>query len=140
LTARAAVEDRVVRLTHGADAYLTKPFHREELLATMNGLIEQRQKLQEYYSRLISGKNGEEPVHVHQDPFLLKLRSTIVLNMSESQFSVEILSNEMAMSQTQLYRKTKALTGKNPTQLIREIRMNKAMELLKNGETRINEI
>src|SRR5437762_12530382 len=44
LTARGAVEDRVMGLNVGADDYLTKPFAMEELLARINALLRARDR------------------------------------------------------------------------------------------------
>lgn len=144
LTAKAGVEHRISGLRRGADAYLAKPFHEQELLATLENLLTLRQKLQEKYRGLAFAKD-ESLLSIHQesDPehaFLQKARAIVLEHLSDSSFSVKVFCQSMTMSQPQLHRKLTALTGKNATQFIRSIRLAKANELLLATEKSVSEV
>ena len=141
LTAKAAQEDRIAGLRKGADAYLTKPFHREELLVRLEKLIALRKELQ---NRL----GGGEPAYLHkksaketlEDTFLKKLHRAVEKNLDNTELEILHLCRAVHLSHTQVYRKLKALTGKTPSQFIRSIRLNHALKLLKESEFSVSEI
>ncbi len=141
LTARAAVEDRIAGLRRGADAYLAKPFHQEELLVTLSNLLELRKKLQAKWGALLlapasAGSSAPEP----EDAFLLKVKTIIEEQMADYGFDVDTLSRTIAMSQSQLLRKVTALTGKSTAALIRAVRLERARTLLLAGGKNITEV
>lgn len=146
LTARADVESRIAGLRRGADAYLAKPFHPQELLETLANLLELRQKLQARYSQIaFSPTPPEHPVVEAagldvEDAFVQKVRAIVLQNLSNPDFNVEALCRAIAMSQPQLHRKISALTGKNATLYIRSVRLAKAKELLQSGQSNISEV
>ena len=135
LTARAGQEDRIDGLHHGADAYLTKPFQKQELLVRLKKLVELRRKLQ---ARLT-----DQATDLKTDPeslFLEKLREIVQTHLDHSDFGVPQLAENLLMSQMQVYRKLKALTGQTPSQFIRNIRLQKGKELLQTTNLTISEI
>ncbi|MCB9051871.1 MAG: response regulator [Lewinellaceae bacterium] len=134
LTAKATQEDKLLGLSHGADAYLMKPFHKEELLVRLEQLLELRRKLQQKYQAPDSA--GPEP----EDAFLRKVREIIEAHLEEPDFSVEQLSRKAGMSRVQVHRKMKALTGVAASHYIKTIRLNRAFELLKDPELNISEV
>ncbi|MCB9297748.1 MAG: response regulator [Lewinellaceae bacterium] len=141
LTARAGVESRIAGLRRGADAYLAKPFHEEELLATLDNLLEGRKKLREKYraaafqTPVAASSEAPDP----EEEFLQKVKAVVLNHLSESSFSVDGLCQALAMSQPQLHRKLTALTGKNATLFIRSIRLARARELLLAGGMNVSE-
>ncbi|MCB9036596.1 MAG: response regulator [Lewinellaceae bacterium] len=149
LTAKADVESRIKGLRRGADAYLAKPFHEEELLATLNNLLELRRKLQAKYASVSDIKSqgqdagpsaDEELPYEMEGAFLQKAREVILEHLSDPRFSVDSLCRSLAMSQPQLHRKLTALTGKNATLFIRSVRLAKAKELLRAGTMTVSEV
>ena len=138
LTARATFEDRIQGLKYGADAYINKPFAKEELLTRLEQLIMVRTKIQERYSKQVILPITEEPTQ--EDAFYLKLQKAVVDNLSDVGFGVPELAHEMLMSQTQVFRKTKAVVNKTPALFIRSIRLEKAKELLSDTSLTITEI
>ncbi len=140
LTARASMEDRIAGLRRGADAYLAKPFHPEELLVTLANLTQLRARLQARYA------TGQAPVPTEdkglqiEDAFLQKVRSIIEANLSDPDFEMPQLERKMAMSRSQIFRKMKALTGRSPSQFIRGVRLEKAKELLAASDMTVSEI
>ena len=128
LTALAAAEDRIAGLRRGADAYLTKPFLREELLALLENLIKIRQRLQTRYSRGVSRETLE--TNVLEDGFLQKIREIVEMHLRDAAFDMVQLSREVGMSHSQIFRKIKALTGRSPSVFIRRVRLQHARQLL----------
>ena len=152
LTAKADMESRIAGLKRGADAYLAKPFHREELLVMLSNLLELRRKLQARYSKLEIGNRRFTPVNLGnsndellisqypnipisnspdpEDAFLSKLKTAIESRLSDSALSVEDICRMVGMSHPVVHRKVTALTGRSLTLFVRSIRLAKAQELL----------
>jgi AraC-like DNA-binding protein len=82
----------------------------------------------------------ESGISSYDQNFLQKTMETIILNLSDSQFSVESLGNKLNLSRMQLYRKLVAITGQTPNKLIRNIRLSKAAELLAARTGNVTEI
>jgi signal transduction histidine kinase/DNA-binding response OmpR family regulator/ligand-binding sensor domain-containing protein len=144
LTAKAGFESKMEGLLQGADAYLEKPFNREELLVRIKKLLELRQSLQQYYLKKAGLNHGSamlkeetvsraEPVvqNEMEDEFVKKVRQAVDANLSNAEFTIEQLCKLVFMSHSQLHRKLDALTGCSPNKFIRMIRLNKAKEMLK---------
>nr|MBI1231355.1 response regulator [Cytophagales bacterium] len=143
LTARATQEDRVEGLGYGADAYLAKPFHKEELKIRISHLISIRKKLQKKYANLVKeGAQDNVPISSPgpEELFLQKLKEAVESNLDDTEFGPAQLFESVGMGQMQVYRKLKALTGKTPSQFIRSIRLKNGMNLLQTTEMNISEI
>ena len=146
LTARAGVPDKIEGLERGADAYLVKPFDRGELLAQVRQLLEQRQRLQEYYRQAVglgSGQVQKEPVaplSVAEERFLKRLQEIVEAHLTDPDFGASELERALGMSHAQLFRKMKALLGYSAVALIRKVRIRKAQELLGKKEMSISEV
>ncbi|MFZ1369102.1 MAG: DNA-binding response regulator, partial [Ferruginibacter sp.] len=143
LTAKADLESKMEGLEKGADAYLEKPFNREELLVRIKKLLELRKNLQQIYLKKAGLRNEDsamEPVapveeqiseHKTEDGFVQRVREAVETHLADNGFSVEQLCKMVFMSHSQLHRKLDALTGCSPNKFIRIIRLNKAKEMLK---------
>ena len=87
------------------------------------------------------GLPDKEFNHLSKDErFLRKLKEIVQSNLGNEQFGVESLAEAIGMSRIQVYRKLQKLTGKNVSQYIREIRLERAMEMLKENVANISEI
>ena len=114
----------------GADDYIVKPFSIKHLEVRVKKLIENKQRIFEYYSRnsfipkdsLISSNQDKE--------FLERINVAIEKNMSDSSFGVEELAANINMSTSHFYRRLKELTGQAPSLYLRNFRLQKAAELL----------
>lgn len=139
LTAKATDADRIEGLSHGADAYLTKPFNKKELFVRLEQLIKIRRQLHEKYSKVeISLAEKAEPAG--EERFLKKAVSFIEQNLDDPGLNASILAKHLHMSESQLYRKLKALSGKSTAVFIRSIRLSAAKRLLESSEFNISEI
>jgi signal transduction histidine kinase/DNA-binding response OmpR family regulator len=141
LTAKADVESRIKGLRRGADAYLSKPFHEEELLVTLENLLELRRKLQlKYQQKALTSDTASLPAAADpEDSFLQKVRNIVETNYQEESFGLPQLCQKVGMSRSQLFRKMKALTDIAPSDLIRKHRLNKAKTLLESGSANVAE-
>lgn len=141
LTAKASQKDKISGLSIGADAYLTKPFNKEELLIRINQLIELRKTLQHKYkidaNFLLEPKKSTENVN---DLFINNVIKTINKNMEDSNFNAFYLARALHLSESQLYRKLKALTNTSTAIYIRKIRLLKAKKLLQTTVLSVSEI
>jgi len=140
LTAKAARENKLEGLETGADDYLVKPFDETELRIRIKNLIALRQKLQKKYQ----GESWQKPkeikvISVHQK-FIEELKKVVEKNIDNELFGVEDLGKAMAMSRSQIHRKLKALTDQSATTFIRNYRLHRAADLLKQGAGNITEI
>lgn len=140
LTAKVTTEDRLTGLTHGADAYLAKPFNKEELFTRLDQLILVRKKL---ISKL--EKNGlssllKEKVENPQTKFLKEVIESIHAHLDDANFGPTQLAKEMRFSESQIYRKLKSITDKSTAIFIRSVRLQKAKELIETTDKTISEI
>ena len=141
LTAKADVESRLIGLRRGADAYLSKPFHQEELLATLENLLETRRRLQlKYQQNVFLAEVPKLPEADPEDSFLQKVRAVVEKNLSDADFEMPQLERALAMSRSQIFRKIKALTGKSPSLFIRSIRLHHGKQMLLNTTLTVSEI
>ncbi|MEL6973268.1 MAG: response regulator, partial [Bacteroidota bacterium] len=137
LTGKNSQADRLEGLRSGADVYLTKPFHREELLLRIEGLLTTRQRLQQKYQ---SGDYSVQAPTQLTDTFMQQVISIINSEIDNEEFSVEAMAKQLHLSRVQLFRKIKALTDLTPTLLIRQVRLQKAQQLLRESDQSISEI
>ena len=141
LTARSLSEQREEGYGTGADSYLTKPFTGSLLLARIDNLIHSRTLLRSLFSGNSKEEEKEEEMLGAQDQtFVTRLREVIRDNMSDSDFSVERIGEEIGLSRVQLYRKVKALTGQTPVELLRKARLERGRRLIEKTEKSVSEI
>ncbi len=133
LTAKADIDSRIAGLKRGADDYLAKPFHKEELLVRIANLLEALRKLRAYYLRSAGlATDGEEPMALPPDPvtaqeqrFLEEVKNLIEADL-QRQWTVPELADALFVSVSQLHRKLDALSGMHTTQFVRHVRLTRA--------------
>ncbi|MFN0173098.1 MAG: ATP-binding protein [Saprospiraceae bacterium] len=141
LTAKADIDSRLQGLRTGADDYLTKPFLKEELLIRLEKMVELRRTLQARYARMAGAPMQQPPVEpTLDDTFLQKIADWVEANLSDSEFGGPSLAGKMLLSESQLSRKIKALTGQSTAIHIRSIRLRIAREMLQQTRHTVSEI
>ncbi|TVR83541.1 MAG: response regulator [Chitinophagaceae bacterium] len=141
LTAKNSQESRLLGLQSGAYAYLPKPFQIAELMTHLKNLIRFREKLKARYAVNTQPQDErKKSIFENENVFIQKIIELTLENLSNEDFSVEELSSQLALSRTQVHRKIKAITGLSASQLMRNIRLEKAMELLKIHAGNVSEV
>ncbi len=130
LTARAMVENIMEGFEMGADDYLVKPFHEGVLKVRIKNLLANRRQLREKYTNDVLLNPKEIAFTTPDQEFLSKLNHVIEKNIDVSEFNIDKLSGDMAMSHSNLYKKVKALTGMTTVAFIRDFRLKRAAQLL----------
>lgn len=126
LTARTDEADKLEGWRLGVDDYITKPFNADELLARIDNLLRNQQEREAWHDA-----HDAEPEPLSAEQAFLQHAEQIVLNhLDQSTFTVPNLAQQLSISERNLHRKTKALTGLTPLQFMREIRLQRAYRLL----------
>ncbi|WP_044205542.1 two-component regulator propeller domain-containing protein [Flammeovirga sp. OC4] len=138
LSSNPDTQERIKALEAGSDSFIAKPFSPKHMEVRVNQLLKMR-------SNILDIDKGEQKTkkkkkQVTEVSFEDQARKIIERNISEAEFSVPELAKEMDMSNIQFYRKMKAETGMPPVEFVRNIRLQKALELLKTSELNISEI
>jgi signal transduction histidine kinase/DNA-binding response OmpR family regulator len=139
LTARSSSVFHMEGYESGVDAYITKPFKPNLLMAQVNSLIENRQRLKEYFGKKITLEPTDIEITDTDEEFINDLISLVETNLNNEDLSREFLAKSMAQSSSTLYRKLKEVSGMTTNAFIRSIRLKKAGYLLKNSNLNISE-
>lgn len=145
LTAKAEAEDKLNGLSCGADGYIPKPFDPEELRLTLSNLLSRKEKLQKRLLEQLSlGSQAEEEDQNALSPseaaFMERLYKLMDENLDKETYSIKAMAEGMNMGYSSFYNKVKALVGVTPQNLLTAYRLNKAMELLKEGTLNVSEV
>jgi len=140
LTAKTSLDDKITGFKTGADDFITKPFSIRHLELRVKRLIENKQRIIEYFSSS-SVIPKELTIPERDRRFLKKITQSIEKNMDNSGFGVEELAKEAGMSTSHFFRRLKQLTGQVPNVYLRNFRLQKAAEMLKaNKNLSANEV
>jgi signal transduction histidine kinase/DNA-binding response OmpR family regulator len=139
LTARADIASRLEGFERGADAYVAKPFNKEELKAQIRSLIAQRRKLQERYAVIEHLVLPEDKTFLYEDKFMKQVREIMISNLSNDALDIQHICNDLNLSRTQLYRKFRSLTNMTITKYLRTLRLHKARNLLSGKQVTVAE-
>lgn len=140
LTARSEESQRIEGYEHGADAYITKPFNDHLLLVRISNLLQaRRQRKNDEAKQMLSAEDiqTDEP---GERMFLERFKKAAKSHIGDANLRMDDLGSELSLSKVQMYRKVKALTGKTPAEVLREMRMQKAYSLLKQTDKTISEV
>ncbi|MEM6964976.1 MAG: ATP-binding protein [Bacteroidota bacterium] len=140
LTARNEIQSKLEGLERGADAYLSKPFNKKELLIRLEKLVTLRKKLQARWAGFEVLPPSEEKAVQIEDAFLQKLRQAVEDNLDDPSFGIPQLCKAVHLSRMQVHRKLKALSGQTTSHFIRLIRLQKAKSLMRSTDLNISEI
>ncbi|TVQ84078.1 MAG: hybrid sensor histidine kinase/response regulator [Bacteroidetes bacterium] len=142
LTAKAEIENRIEGLEMGADSYIPKPFHPKHLFVRIEKLLKAREQFSEYFKTNFgtSSYHQQNNFSARDKELLDKCVAFIEKNYGNENLDADILSDYLALSKAQLYRKIKALTGLTPHALIKNFRLKKARQMIAEGEYSVSDI
>jgi signal transduction histidine kinase/ligand-binding sensor domain-containing protein/DNA-binding response OmpR family regulator len=140
LSSKSAVESQVEGLNSGAEAYVPKPFNSEVLLSYIQSLLTQRRKIRSILESKVELKPDEVKVSPKDKEFIEKVIRLINENLANPEFNVEKLAAMVYISRTLFYKKIKGITGYQPVELIRMMRLKKAAKYIETGEFTVSEV
>jgi len=140
LTARTSDDYKLKGLEIGADDYVFKPFNATILSARIKNLIETRKQLRQQFNRDFSLTPKDVTVSSPDEKFLTKTLESVEKNLSNSDFNVDWLVEEIGMSRSVFYRKLKNLTGQSANDFIKSIRLRRAAQILRQNKLTISEV
>lgn len=140
LTAKATFEDRLTGLSYGADAYLTKPFEKDELLTRIDQLILLRKKMLTKFEKTGIDRLLNKYAKNKEAKLLQKIVKVIDEHITQTDFGPAQLALQLDLSESQLYRKLKAMSGKSTAIFIRSIRLQKGKDLIQTTDMTISEV
>lgn len=162
LTACSLDEQRVQGLVEGgSDAYMAKPFNADVLMAQLDSLLRNHNRVRDFFRDSLAPSMGGGSLSVQRqstetapmaekpaadaaasldDRFLQRVYQIIEKHLSDEDFGVETMGEEIGMSRAQLYRKCKALTNYSPVEIIRNTRLKRAQQMLAQGDETIAQV
>jgi signal transduction histidine kinase/ligand-binding sensor domain-containing protein/DNA-binding response OmpR family regulator len=140
LTARSGEEQRLEGFEVGADDYIPKPFNFQLLESRIRNLMSVRQNLRSLFSKKNAIKASEIQITSVDEQFIQRLIQFIEENVSNSNLSVLDMCRELGVSRAQFFKKIQTLTGKSPLEVVREIRLQHAVQLLEKSQLSVAEI
>ena len=142
LTSKSEISDRLEGIKLGADAYLAKPFSLEELHLTIDNLIDNVRRLKGKFTGALKQDDKVEKVEVkgYDEELMERIMKVVNENLSDSDFNVEKMCDEVGVSRTQLHRKLKEMTGVPTSEFLRNIRLNEAARLIRERKINITQV
>lgn len=154
LTARHNFASKLEGYRAGADAYIGKPFHSDELLTRINQLLAASRRLRDYFSRprsvdvaavdqgltvvppqkQVSEEKKDLGLSPLDEGLLEKINAFVNENIDSDKFTVDDIADHLAMGRSQFYRKLSALTGQSPVVYVRNLKLDLAYRLMRSGE------
>ena len=140
LTAKAADEHVLNGLREGADEYITKPFNLDILMLRISRLLENKEKSIQKFKTVVEVKPSEITISTLDEQIIERAIAIVERNIDKSDFSVELLGEELGLSRSHLYRKIIAITGMTPLEFIHSIRVKRGKQLLEQGQLPVSEV
>ncbi len=147
VTAKVTHDDRLAGLEAGADAYLEKPFHADELRLRVEKLLESRKALREKFSRMAVAQDDEKrqpdapaPMSDVDARFVAKVGDIVRELMPSGEVDVNEVASRLCMTRHQLNRKVNALCGVSTSALVAQVRIVKAKELLARTDKTVGDV
>ena len=157
LSAKSALDDRIRGLEYGADDYITKPFSSGYLRARISSLLKQREMLHDYFMKqafrsfeqenlvassvsLDSFSPSIPQITSFDEVFIQRVIQVVESKLQEQDFKIEDLADTMKMGRTVFYRKVKSILGVTPIDLVKDMRVKRAIQLLDSGNYNISQV
>ena len=140
LTARLAQEHQIEGLANGADDYVTKPFNLEMLYMRINNLLKWHNAVPDKQQDKLEPKLKHIEITSLDKQLVNDATKYVDDNISDTTLNVESMAKALGMSRVQLYKRLLPVTGSTPTEFIREIRLRRAEQLLRESQLSISEV
>ena len=140
LTALSTDENVLEGTESGADAYITKPFSPQLLMARILQLLNQREILRQKFGKVPQEIRSAMLRNEQDSLFVKRLDSIVYSRLGEQDLSADKVAGLLHLGRTIFYKKVRGTTGYTPNEYIRVIRLRKAAELLKEGEKNVSEV
>jgi signal transduction histidine kinase/ligand-binding sensor domain-containing protein/DNA-binding response OmpR family regulator len=140
LTAKSTQQQQFEGIEIGADDYITKPFNFQILEAKIANFINLRINMWQIFKHKLLIEPKDITVTSLDEQFMIKVLDLVEKNISNSEYSIEMMSHDIGISRTSLYKKILALTGKPPLEFLRSLRLKRSATLLSKSQMNISEI
>lgn len=142
LTSQAEVGNRLEGLKRGDDAFIAKPFDIDEMRITIDNLLDNVRRLRGKFTGALeqTGKIEEVDVRGNDEALMERIMKSVNANISDQEFNVEHLAEEVGISRAQLHRKMKEITGVPAGEFIRNLRLEQAAKLIQEGNINITQV
>ena len=142
LTSKDEVENKLQGLRMGADAYIAKPFDMEELHVQIDNLIDNVRRLRGKFSGALQQEDRVEQIQVkgNDEALMERIMRSVNAHLSEPNYNVDEMAADVGISRAQLHRKMKEITGTSTGKFLRNLRMEQAARLLREGKINISQI
>lgn len=139
LTASASNDIKLKGIEGGADDYIGKPFNKDILKARVNGLLKNRNTLQQYFYNEITLNKNPHSISIEYKRFLDSCIQIVEDHITDPDFNLQSLASELNMSYSGIYKKIKMISGQSANSFIRSIRLRKAAQLFIHSDLNILE-
>jgi signal transduction histidine kinase/DNA-binding response OmpR family regulator len=140
LTAIADMKSKIEGFSEGAEAYLTKPFNKEELFIRIKALIQLRKELQQKYAVPGISFSSKQSDQTREDSFMKRINEFFNQNIDNEEVAISDICEAMHMSRSQLYRKFRALTNRSVNDYFRSFRLHRAKQLLQTSDFNVTQV
>jgi len=141
LTANVELETKYKGIETGADDFIQKPFEIDYLSLRVKNLLHSREELRKLFQKSSYLEPSAVTVTSLDENFLVSLKQAIEKSMPNTDFSITSLESDMGMSHANFYRKLKGLTGQSGQELVQNMRMKRAHQILsENKGLRVAEV
>ena len=140
LSAKTSIDTKVEGLESGADVFIEKPFSPAHLRAQIDSLLASRNRMYEAFSHTPVSLYGNLVKNNKDRDMLSRINAEIEKHISDPDYNVDMLSEELGFSRSNLQRKLKGVCGMTPNDYLRTYRLKRAAELLSEGIYRVNEV
>ncbi|SJZ75797.1 Signal transduction histidine kinase [Chitinophaga eiseniae] len=140
LTGSSAEEGKLASAEVGSDYYITKPFEKELLVATVHSVLQTRDNLRNYFLNEVTLRKNDLRVSGQYKLFVEKCIAIVEANLDNEGFTIKVLAREIGMSYSSVYKKIRQVSGESLRGFVRFIRLRKAAELMINTSLNVNEI
>lgn len=140
LTGSSAEEGKLESAEVGSDYYITKPFEKELLAAAVQGVLQTRDNLRNYFLNEVTLRKNDFKVSGQYKEFVEKCITIVEANLDNDEFNIKVLAREIGMSHSSVYKKIRLVSGESLRGFVRFIRLRKAAELMINTSLNVNEV